>query len=530
MRTPLLLFVVIMLTSLLGSGSASAQALSGSAESAFETALEAFKANDYTKAHRYAEYAHKTSPTTEKYGDLYGWTLLKTGRIPEAVAVHAHFKAYDPNYIETIQLGAWLAYTLRDFKTADAEFKRQIAWVDGHRATSEFRRRRYKVSDYNFIYGIAADANYGLALVALERGEMADALKLLELATSTQFYSGRKDALLALAEVQSRQGNAAGAAATMQTLTEEFGADAVAPIMARTYLLSPTPARAVEAVAPLAAKAPGNPYYPMVQALGLAASGRSAEADQALAKALALSPNAFPAADLVDMVVIKSPAARQWLSGAGRRFYDQGNFAGARFLLYSPAAAGDCPSMIMAGWSNHYAGYPAYALAWFKSATTKACAPREEAVLGQGVAEMALGHLDAADKLFVQATTLNKNYGRAKVARGAVSYFRGDYAGAIKIYTANAAAIPERETYWGWGSNALNNLGWSYYFTGDFKSAETTFGRLEGYIPGRGFAASKVGIGWALQRQGKSDQARLWFEKALALDPGNILAKQGLGK
>ncbi|CAK0769904.1 putative Tetratricopeptide repeat protein [uncultured Gammaproteobacteria bacterium] len=499
-----------------------------SAESAFEAALGAFKARDYPKAHRYAESAYRQSSNTRKYADLYGWTLLKLERVNEAVTVYNRVYALDPFYIETIQLGAWLAYARRDLTTAQNEFHREMTWVESHRSNRLYHR--YKRVDLNFIEGIAADANYGFGMLALDRGETESALAHLKTASESHNYLGRQDVFLALADAQTRKGDVAAATATLREASEKFGPEAVVPVLARTYLLSSNPAQAAELVAPLAAKSPKNPYFPMVQALGWGAAGRANEADQALAKALALSPNAFPAPDLANLVAGKSPAARQWLSGAGRRFYEQANFNGARILLYSQAAAGDCPSKLMAGWANHYAGYPAYAQGWFKDAANKGCAPREEAVLGQGAAELALGNTDVADKLFAQAVSINPNYGRAKAAQGAAAYFRKDYAGAVKIYAASLPALPASEPFWGWGANALNNLGWAYYFTGDYQKAEATFNRLNGYVRGQDLAAPKVGLGWSLLRQGKRDAARGWLDKALVLVPNYGLAKQGLAE
>ncbi len=505
-----------------------AEAVQVNAEGTYQVALEAFKADDYQKANRFAEKAYSQSRGTKKYGNLYGWTLLKSGRIAEAEAVYKQVYALDSSYIETIQLGAWLAYFKADAGNARKGFQQELAWVEEHRANPYYQTGRYKRSDYTFIGTIVADSNYGMGLLALGRGDISFGINYLQQASEFSAYGGRRDVLLALADAQARHGDSDGASVTLQKVSDEFGAEAVAPVLARTYLLSSNPARAVDLIAPLAAKSPGNSEYSMIQALGLAAAGRAGEADQALAKSLALSPQAFPAADLVDLVAGRSPVVRQWLSGAGRRFYEQADYSEARQLLYAPAIGGDCAAKLMAAWSNHFAGYPAYALSWFKDAEAKGCAPREEAVLGQGVAELALGHIATADKLFVQSRSINPNYGRAKVARGAVSYLRKDYVGTIKIYSANMSAIPASEQSWGWGSNALNNLAWAYYFTGNYKASEATFLKLAGYNQGRSFAGPEAGLGWSLLRQGKRNQARDRFERALSLEPNNTLAKQGL--
>ncbi len=500
------------------------------ADSAFATALEAYKLADYPRAHLFAEQAFKLAPTTKKFGTLYGWTLLKLGRFDEALAVHRQVLALDPYYIETIQFGAWLAFFRRDAETAQAGFQQELDWVDGHRQKDAFKRGRYKRADYTFIGGIAADAHYGLGQLALQREESREALRHLELAGASAAYLGRRDVLPMLADLQFRLGDVESAAATLQKAADEFGAETVAPTLAKYYLLSSEPGRAGELVAPLAERLPANAYYPMILALSLAADEQSAEADAALAKSLALSPEILPAAEVLDLVAGRHPAVRDWLASAGERFYGRANFAAARLLLYRAAVAGDCAAKLKMGWSNYYLGYPVFALDWFKGATLAHCSPPEEALLGQGMAELALGHDKSADQVFTKAVSIKPDYDRVRFARAAVSYFRKDYAGTIRTHRAYRAVLPASEPFWGWGAEAIDRLGWAYYFSGQFREAEDTFSALDHYVSGRDFAAPKVGLGWSLLRRGDTARARRWFEQALTLDPGSVLAMQGLAE
>ncbi|MEI6557707.1 MAG: tetratricopeptide repeat protein [Rhodospirillaceae bacterium] len=507
---------------------AATEAITVDAAGAFEIAREAFAGGDYQRAQRYAGHAFQRAPASNRYANLYGWSLLKLGRFDDALSVYQQAEALDAGAVETVQFGAWLAWFRRDLATAQARFQWERAWVEGHRHKDAFRRGRYKRADYTFIGSIAADANYGLGLLALDRGDTAAGLTFLRRATASAAYPGHRDVLLALADLQARQGDSDGAAATLQTVWDEYGALSAAPALIRTYLLSQEPLRAVPVAVALAAQAPDQPYYPLVQALGLAAAGREADADQALARALALSPEALPVPELVTLVVGASPAASRWLAGAGVRFYRRADFVSARILLFPQAAAGDCPSKLMAAWSNLYAGYPLLALGWFQDAAALRCAPREEALLGQGEAELALGHSDAADRLFVRAIAINRAYVRARLARAAVRFVRKDYAGAVRAYLGHASALPPSQPGWSWGSEALSNLGWAHYFTGKYQAAAATFQRLDRYHQGREFAAPKAGLGWALLRQGQPAAARGWFEQALRLAPHYVLAEQGL--
>ncbi|CAK0771672.1 exported hypothetical protein [Azospirillaceae bacterium] len=227
-----------------------------------------------------------------------------------------------------------------------------------------------------------------------------------------------------------------------------------------------------------------------------------------------------------------------------RRFFEESLNASADYLgrsdvkaalawLDNPQAAQtaaleqNCAAGRDVVWKNFQAGLYSQALAGFKERISINCPQKEESLLGQGVVELALGHYDVADKLFYQAEAVNPNYVRAKVAHGAVAYSQKKYKEAINLYSAQLPNLPPSEEAWEWGSNALNNLAWSYYFTKDYKNAAVIFEKLAGYHERTTFAAPLTGQGWAALRMDRKDEAREYFEKALKITPNYGLAKQG---
>ena len=219
------LFLIAALLCLAAPPAKPAAAEPAAAEESFASATASFKSADYQRALHHAEAAFRQCPRSKRYANLYGWALLKAGRIDEAVAAQRQAEALDPFFIETIQFGAWLAYFRHDTEAARAGFQREMDWVDGYRHKDAYRRGRFGRDDYTYFGTIAADAGYGLGLLALERGDLAAGRAYLERAAGFAAYSSHTDALRALADIQSRLGDAEAAAATRQRLRDDGGDD-----------------------------------------------------------------------------------------------------------------------------------------------------------------------------------------------------------------------------------------------------------------------------------------------------------------
>lgn len=489
----------------------------------FDLAKEAFKDGKYSQARVHAEKAYEESPFVHKYAALLGWAALKSGDMATAEKMLAELKDTAPGYIETMQLDAWMALTRNQMKEAKLRFSEELGWAMMHK-----ERRYYPVKylpkDVAFIEDVFADAHYGLALAALADNDQDGAVEHLNASAKVPHYGSYRDVLLALAGVQAGRGQWRQAVDTLQPVIQ----DPVVRLSA-LYQLSLLDAGeyalAQQVSNEAALQYPASAFYPAVWALAAAALGDAGLADAAMDRALWLSAAPLDPATL-EHAAQRLPHVRQWVLAYGNKLYDGGYFASSRqFLALAPE--GDCSNRLRVAWAGHYAGATEAALSAFRKLQRQNCRPRGEAFTGAGVALLTLGRLDEAEQSFERAISADPKYGRARVALGAVAYLRGDYKGAIGLYEASLDKIPQHEPRWSWGSNALNNLGWSYYFTGQYPQAEAVFTRLQAALPAPA-PASLTGLGWALFRQGRADEAKAMFEQALALSPGYSQAARGL--
>lgn len=199
-----------------------------------------------------------------------------------------------------------------------------------------------------------------------------------------------------------------------------------------------------------------------------------------------------------------------------------------------PAAAAvivpaiDCGTRLRGAWAAHDGGDEAGAAAAFAETRAVRCPQEAEAMMGEGIARLGLGQFDVADALLLGATTLAPDNVRAQVARGGIAHLRGNFPEAIQIYRHYYNRLPRHEAVWSWGSHALNNLGWSYYRTGDLKAARTVFKRLADYHRPGVYAAPLAGLGWTALAGERREEARGHFQAALKLAPDYPLAVQGM--
>ena len=153
---------------------------------------------------------------------------------------------------------------------------------------------------------------------------------------------------------------------------------------------------------------------------------------------------------------------------------------------------------------------------------------QDKVLTGQGVALLYLNRLDEADSAFIKAHRINPRNVRAKVDRGAVVFLRGHYKDAISIYTTNMELLPKHEETFSWGSHALDNLGWSYFNTGQYEKALNIFSKLEKYHAKPIYPIVFNGLGWSFFYLKQYQKSKSAFHHALVLDPGNVSARDGL--
>lgn len=495
------------------------------AEVSYQSALDAFRKGDYATAQQQALAANAKTPDQKKVLALLAWSYFKQGNTPAASSLLQRLKQTDPDYLETVQLGAWMAYAAGDQTAAEEGFNRQVKLISVHKR-SNYYPAKYAQADVIFLENTYADAHYGLGLLAMARNDMAKAAKLLTIAADTKTYAGHEDVLAAQAEIPYRQGEYGAALNTIGLLAWPHKSTSLTVIHLKSLLMAGRVDEAAKMAATTREQAGDTSFSPFVQALALAAKGRTTDADAALDKAVAVAlPNAN-ATELTDRLVAAKSPVRAWSQAAGERLFQQRQLlASGTFLIAADRIAG-CRKLVATAWGDVDAGRPADAYAEFNYLGARGCGPTEEILAGLGTTMLATDP-EAADALFRRATEANPRHMRAQAGRGAVAYLRQDYPKAIALISTRVPELPSHEKQWSWGSDALNNLAWSYYFTGDHSAAEQTFKRLTTYTDTPN-ATVTAGLGWVALRQGRKDEAQAAFIKALEQYPGLQVAQSGI--
>ncbi|MFN3077296.1 MAG: tetratricopeptide repeat protein [Alphaproteobacteria bacterium] len=495
-------------------------------DTAFDAAVSAFRKGDIAVAHKQASAANQAEPGTKKFLALLTWTTLKQGDLAGAEKLLKELQKLDPSYVETTQLTAWVAYSKGDMKAAEEAFASELAWSRVHK-TRRYYPNKYTLKDVTFIENIYADGHNGLAMTALAKGDSASALEHLNAAMDVTSYGGHDDMVIAAADILAKQGKHKAALEALEKLPVDKATLATYPIYLRVLLLSGATAQAATLAGQASSKYPTSAYYPLVEAVALAADNKIPEANGKADKAMTMAAN-YAAPDLLYSAASAMPAVRQWADQTGQRYYDRGAYSAARLFFGATWKKEDCRARLMTAWSDHYGGSVYYARDEFQSIAADGCKPPEEALTGQGAAELALGRTDEAEKLFRRAQEANPGYVRARVALGGVAYLRGRYAEAARIYGENLAGLPAGEPVWSWGSHALNNYGWALYYTKDYQKASDIFQKLERYHGPTLDPSGLAGYGWSAYQLGQRDTAKSAFVQSLALAPGYRLALSGL--
>lgn len=119
----------------------------------------------------------------------------------------------------------------------------------------------------------------------------------------------------------------------------------------------------------------------------------------------------------------------------------------------------------------------------------------------------------------------------ASLGLGSIYYQQGDYKGAIDRLEPLLTGKPEKEEGWLKWSVVLNNLGWSYFYTGKYDKSQNYFKQiLTLHVDQDVYAEPYSGLGWCLLRKGDENGAKEKFQKAIQLVPGYISALNGLAE
>jgi tetratricopeptide (TPR) repeat protein len=430
-----------------------------------------FKSHQYAEAHSYALKAHNEVPDNRKYQSLLGWTYLKQGNLTEAKRLFSDLYDQDHHSLLSLQGLAWVEYSNGQLGQAKVWFQKEL--TRAKELADKSQNWLYYPGDKDFIVSCLSDANYGLGLVALAEQDYSNA----------QFY------LLNALKYQN----------------DFIGHD---PIRA-AYNESKGKNRRPE----------------------FAADFKQGKPSKASLEKLIMSDPYSADTPQVAKLIAQNPQWQPLQMEFAQAYFQRGDFQRAQEKLqaYLSHNGKDGEARIMDAWCDLYLGRLSLAFDKFNALSRKK-KTSTQAILGRGVAEFYMRHFDKADADFKKVIAREPGNVRARVARGAVAFMRGNLPQAIKIYTPNLPYLPKKEPYFSWSSHALNNLGWSYIRTGQYPKALETFELLKNHHTRPIYPQAYDGLGWTYLYMGKNDKAQQAFQQSLRLVPGDVVAKNGLTK
>ena len=137
----------------------------------------------------------------------------------------------------------------------------------------------------------------------------------------------------------------------------------------------------------------------------------------------------------------------------------------------------------------------------------------------QGLTQMQIGHVEAAEASLERATTLDPSYPQARFNLGVLRFGQGRYRDAIDLFEEVLDIDPGF-------TDAYLNLGSTHAARGEYEKALEPWERLRQAQPHN--PALIENIAQANARLGRLDEAKAGFERVLALDPGNVASRREL--
>lgn len=500
----------------------------------YQHGVDLFKNQQYRAAHDYAMAAHSREPENLQYDALLGWTWLKQGNTREAEALFTSILKEQPDDISGLQGMAWVNYEKKEYKKARTFFAKDVAWAKRHMNSGDWIY--YDSGDSLYVQSILSDAYYGFGKIGValhDYGAAASAFQkatkypnsftsatLIKTALASTFYSGKKF-------------HEAGRI-YQELLHEDLNNSRAVDGLLLCIQMSDNDLGAGKLFIEGIEKAEDNrPFL-----LGMTIISRLRNDKKEMQRYFLTLIQRDP--DYVENEIPKKVKDTAFWKGfvnenakqLGRSYYEHGEFESAlrQFRIYLRRSPGDGESLITAAWCKLYLGQYKESLAEFSRLSLKTGVPRDQALIGKGVSILYLGRLDEADAVFRDVVRKFPSNARARVDLGAIAYLKGNYSEAIRIYTVNLDFLPERDPIFSWPSHALNNLGWSYYYTGKYAQALEVFKRLEAYHPQPKYPVIYNGMGWSYLRLNRKEASRLAFRKSLSIDPENGSALAGLAE
>jgi tetratricopeptide (TPR) repeat protein len=498
------------------------------AESEFSKGLELFKAGQYNEAYHHASAATKEFPSSKRYRSLMGWIYLKQGKLKKAEHIFDGIYEEDKNDVGALQGFAWLEYIRNRLKASEEWFQKQLKWANNH-VNNEYWMD-YKPSDQQYIVSILSDAYYGLGLIALsQRNYTRSKVMLLKALEYNNDFIGHGPIKVALGDVFNNQKKYKKASMYYREAWAEQKDDALAIKLGWCLKLAGDNKGARKTfLQGLKTSKDRRPFL-----YGLVSTDFSqnkiAKAHHYLKELIQLDPYFADTNDITG-IIHQTESMKSLFKDFAATYFKKGDYQRAyeKLTNYLQFKRNDCEAQLMKAWCDLYLNRLHIALEAFKTLSAEKSCPEDETLTGQGVALLYLNRLDEADLAFIKAYRINPKNVRAKVARGAVAYLKKHYKEAIRIYTTNLGLLPKHEQIFSWGSHALNNLGWSYLKTGHYQKALNIFTKLKNYHDKPVYPVVFNGMGWSFYYLKNYQKAENAFNHALALDPRNPSARNGL--
>jgi tetratricopeptide (TPR) repeat protein len=498
------------------------------AETEFYQALSSFKAERYDDAYHHLSAAGKDFSSRKKYRSLLGWIYLKQGKLNKAGQIFDGIYKENKNNVGALQGFAWLEYRRNRLKASKKWFQKQIKWAN-HHVKNEYWTEYYP-ADQDYILSILSDAYYGLGLIALSQRNYSRSEAMLSKAMAYRNdFIGHGPIKIALGDVFYSRKKYKKASVYYREAWAEKKDDAIALKLA--WCLKFAGDRNGARKTFLQGLKTAKDRRPFLYGLVFTefSQKKITKTHDHLLELIKLDPY-FVDTDDILRIIRQTKSMKNLLKDFAVAYFEKGDYqrANEKLIGYLQFKPNDYEAQLMKAWCDLYLNRLNLALKTFNTLLAKPDGPKDKALTGQGVALLYLNRLDEADSAFIEAQRINPENVRAKVARGAVAYLRGHYKEAIRIYTVNKKLLPKHEQIFSWGSHALNNLGWSYLKTGHYKKALKVFTKLKKYHDKPVYPVVFNGMGWSFLYLKHYQKAKDAFKHALALDPRNSSARDGL--
>ncbi len=521
---------LILLLMLVQGGPGQAAQASPAGAGQYMEGLRLFKAGRYAEAQKHALNAWSAAPSSAVYQSLLAWTNLKLGNTAEAEKLFNSIYQHNHNNLAALQGLAWVKYTLGQYPPARQLFEKQLKRAEQLRRLPGFAK--FSPEDKSFVISNLSDANYGLGLTALAQKDVTGAKARFEQALEyPNDFVGHAPITEALGDIyyyyRGEYPKAIGYYDA--SLREKADPMVMAKIAWCTYYEGQV-GKANE----LLRKGLATQTYKQPFLYGLVFTSKALKNPQQskkyLEKLIDLDPY-FADTGYVHQLIEKEQGWKPLYKDFASAYMKIGAFVRAREILmeYLQTAKTDRQALVMVAWCDVYLNLKT-ALKEFDQLSSGNGGGETDVLLRKGVTLFYLGRFDNSGAVLKEVLAKDPGNVRAKMALAAIAFMKKDYRRAISIYTANISRLPKQEFFFSWPSWALNNLGWSYIYTGNYEKALHAFKLLRAYHPVPYYPAVSDGLGWAYLHLGRKAQAEKQFRLSLRLWPKDPTAKEGLSR